>query len=109
MSRAFLTTLLLSVFFLAGCSQTPPKSNLRQTKISAYLRRESIKQALREGSIKYGLRTKELMDLLGRPDRVVQMKTTSHYNEQWIYEDKSFSPPKQYIFHFEDGSLTDWE
>lgn len=111
MKTALCKIILLSFLLIAGCAETPKqsRSELRETEISAYLRLESIKQALRDGSIKYGLKRKEVAGLLGKPDRIVQMKTASHYNEQWIYEDKSISPPKQYIFHFEDGTLTSWE
>lgn len=109
MKRAFLTIALLPCLLLTGCAPGPVKSTLRENQISNILKIESIKQALRGGSISCGLKRKEVAALLGKPDRVVQMKTTSHYNEQWIYEDSSFSPPKQYIFHFEDGVLTSWE
>lgn len=109
MNKTILTTAFLSCLLLSGCAQGPSKTNIRQTKIDTLLRMESIKHGLTDGSIRYGLRAEELMGLIGKPDRVARMKTTSHYNEQWIYEDTSFSPPKQYIFHFEDGTLTSWE
>ncbi|MCM8771344.1 MAG: hypothetical protein NC936_05745 [Candidatus Omnitrophica bacterium] len=102
---------LIFIFFLmalCGCSQHIKKTALKEAKITAYLRRETINQAIKNDSIKPGLRRQELITLLGKPDRVIQIETDYHYDEQWIYEDRTGPETKYYSFHFQDDALLEW-
>jgi len=95
--------------FLAGCESLPDKkSSSRHLQMQSALRIEAIRQAAEEGRIKPGLKAKELISLIGSPERIVKIKTEYHLDEQWIYEDNTAVPPRLFSFHMRDGRLLDW-
>jgi hypothetical protein len=102
--------LAIFLFFclLGGCVSAERKPDPRKTQIYAYLRVETIKEGIKTGRIRQGMRYKELSSLLGKPDKVIQIKTERHFDEQWIYEDKTSPESKYFSFHFQDGTLLDW-
>jgi len=102
----------LATFFifllLNGCVSAEKRPDPRAAQINAYLRLESITEAIRTGQVKQGMRYKELSSLIGKPDKVVQVTTDRHLDEQWVYEDRTSPEPKYFTFHFQDGALIEW-